>query len=389
MQSLLKDNISFTMIRTLLTSVAVSITTIVPTASQYFNASTTSTISILLLGAFFGKMLSLALSRRIDSKKMLCVLLFIGLIGSITASFSFSVAQFFIGMFFLGMGVYGATAPLQTAIQTTFKEKAAHQLSFYTALSMLLTPLIIIMISLFAHHGHWKMGLLGLASIILCTLVLTYLSSLMPVHQSSKMNLEWTSSLKHLISIDYIRHALPATLIISSWYLFFGVAPFLFVDQLHMSVKHYGYLLVVIYLSAGTGLHIAAYLDQRLPKITQAYIGYGIAFLSSLLMILLTHIGLIVSWEIALPLVFYQIGVYTSLPASTYSVTENIPQFAAIIIAIFWIQATLAAAFSSHIGATSLSQYLGETLSIMSFLALFFTWALNRLYLKTKLSITK
>lgn len=236
---------------------------------------------------------------------MVGVLLF--MLGSSVCVFATSFSVFCLGRILQGIGVGGGLSLARVIIRDTYAGMAlavkTSQMAVFVSITPALAPFIGGLLQNTFGFRSVFVFLLGYGALLLCLLVFCFKES---IHQKEK-SLSLSRTFKHykdLVSnFHFMHYVIIAGIAFSSVILYANVVPFIVQDQLHLSAKLNGEILLLAALGLSISCLINSRIVQHLGPRKLLSLGLLILTLTGLLLVITDYLfGL--SLVTLIPLVF-------------------------------------------------------------------------------------
>jgi|GEM_PF-4506181 len=245
-------------------------------------------VSMVLAGVFLSELTIGLYFSYLDSRKVF-MLLFTALIaGGICSANATNIDIFWLGEFLQGFGIGAAYPLIQVLINFYMKEKATVLLSYIPSICVFMFFLSPIIGALFYFHWTWVFYF-----IVIISFFMLILASLLPHAPRQKMEL--LGPLKSLgmlcCNSQYILGVLFNSFSSLGFYVFLAWAPFIFIQDLHVSYHGFSYLLFFPTLAGFFGYVVAGLFGNKHDA--AFLLGISLALLSGALLVSLFFLKIV------------------------------------------------------------------------------------------------
>ncbi|MCP4475202.1 MAG: multidrug effflux MFS transporter [Gammaproteobacteria bacterium] len=224
---------------------------------------------------------------------------------------------------------------------------------------------------------------LTLAGVVICLATWLYLGETIE-HKTARFSLKHSASaylslLKHLRFMGYF---LPVCFTLGGLVTFYAIAPYIFVNHLHIAANHYGYILLIVGLSYVLGAILARIGSIKLSANQLLCIGFILALAASLGLLLLNQLYTLKVLTVLLPMICYAISCGFISPISNTcalaAINTNKGSAAALLGSGSMLVSSLLTAILAHFSMNSLYP-LGIVLTLTIVLSIVVCFSANKL----------
>lgn len=345
-----------------------------PDVAQTMHVSThvvRLSVTFVLFGLALAQIFSGYLSDLYGKSKMILFFPPIFCFGSLNCALTHHISLFLFGMLCIGIGLGGIAVNSQALCHHLFGHRYVKVMSIFSLFANLTTFALLILSGFFAYHNHWQY-IFFLMAIISCIIFMLCLQlpkdeTLDNCHLSLKTMLERYKQL--LTNRLFFRFAIPYSLCIAGMHVFASTSPFLFINDLHLTEKTYGFLMNFTFVGLIIGQYLAATLSDYFSKDTLVKFGGLFPCMGALLMLIFTHLNRFNAVEIIFAMAVYNIGtglISNTLKSGSMAAFAMIP---ATTVALISFLANLVSGTGSYITSHFLTHSLAGALIVLSLLS--------------------
>ena len=355
-----------------------------PSMARHFNSTPDQiqmTITIYLFGVGFGALFYGPLSDKIGRKPAMLAGIASGFLGCLIIIFSKNLETIIMGRLIQGLGASaGICIATSIIMDTIIDRKQIAFISSYLAIFMGISPLIAPPIGGYLTAiFNWRACFVMLA-IYFGVLVLVYIFLFSETLEQAKKNkyaLKPKIIIKNyailLTNKSFIIMCVCAGIPLAWVMSYANIAPFLFINTLHVSPITFGWITLIIGLGNITGKFSNAFVIKKITLTKTIMLGMSIGLTSGVWLLLINAIHLESIYSIIIALLFIQLGVgliISNVPAIALPPFKHISGSAAAIYRS--LQQTIAFIVSAILTATPWhgTWVLGASFGILAMLGI-------------------
>ncbi|NKB46649.1 MAG: Bcr/CflA family efflux MFS transporter [Legionellales bacterium] len=285
------------------------------------------TISLYVLGYSLSHFFYGPLSDRFGRRPILLTGLAITLLGSTVCVLASTIEWLLLGRILQGLG-FGAGGLLSRAIlRDTYTDATLARYSSYCGIVISITIGIAPVVGgVLEEWLSWRASFITLLALVLFVFVYTYFklpetNSTLNVHA-----LRWASVMSNyrilLTHKIFWGYTLCASLAFSGIIAYITTIPFLMINIIGLSPAQFGLLAILIAAAQTIGFTLNARFIEQLGIQAAIQIGFGLMFLGSILLLVVSLSGWLTVWSIMLPVTLYVIGtglIYSNTFAGAFT----------------------------------------------------------------------
>lgn len=350
------------------------------------HASTTQTqfaVTCLLFGFAAATFISGYLSDVLSRKKIIIGFPPFYMIGILLCVCTDNIYLFLLGVFLFGFAAGGASIVTQILSHDLSPKNPSTVIAFASSFSCFFSAVALVTAGYFAHHGHWRgiFYIMFFYSFCLFCVALFFKDKKKQKLKKPQLNQLLKNYFKIIKNNKFIIFALPYALANSGIFIFYTISPFLLINDLHISQKTYGFLMLIPVFANMAGNSLMGFISTHLKADTSQLIAEILIFIGALLMLIFVDFFQISAWEVIAPMALYMMGYGIISPALKSDVMVMFNLIAGSAVALTTLTSNVVSASSTYFVAHFLSEYLGACLLAIS-LVIFLTHYLGYRYRK-------
>jgi Bcr/CflA subfamily drug resistance transporter len=297
------------------------------------------TVVYYMVGLLVSQLIYGPLSDFYGRRKIMLSGMFIFILGTVLATFSWSIDLLLIARLVQGLGIGAATTIGRAILRDVFQDdeyiKSASKLASFVAVTPVIAPILGGFIQAWL-GWRWNFGLLLIFALIVFSF--WYFLFYETNKQQNKNSISISLVIKNYLTIFkspiFLKNAICGGLIYSGEVVFLSVAPFLIQEKLHISVALYGWILFLTVSGFIIGARCSAILVHKFECKKLILIGLFTTLSSSILMIIWSGLSNSSLLSTVVPMVFFMWGAGFVYPNAAVSAIGSFPEKAGVASAL-------------------------------------------------------
>lgn len=277
------------------------------------------TVSFYLLGICVSPLLFGAWSDKYGRKPILLIFGIIGLLGTLTATFSINVNMLIAARMLQGFGFGITTALSRIVLVDLFEGKNLVKVSSYISFCITFAPALAPIIGSHLDHAFgWRAIFIFIASYLCISLILITLFVPETIKEKNKHAIKIKNQLKNygtLISSKiFMGYTTCSSIAFASTIIFFSLSPFILQHQFHLSVIQYGWFTAAITAMVLFSRIVNVPLVHYFSSIQIIILGLSVMAISSVILLFTTLCHIENLWVLMFSMMAFILGTGVIFP---------------------------------------------------------------------------